>query len=85
MGWVVGLVSGIIGVAVFLGYTSWVNPEFFEIGKAAAIKFQGMTEEQAAQQFSTPNYQIGMFVFSQVAGTLTNVIAGLFMKTKWKL
>lgn len=84
MGWVVGFVSGAIGVAVFLGYISWVNPEFFELAKAAAVEFQGQTPEQAEQAFATPNYYIGMFIFPQIAGTLTNAIAALFMKTKWK-
>lgn len=84
MGWVVGLVSGAIAVVIFQGYISYVNPEFFELAKQSAIDMQQMTTEEAEMQYAYPNYLVGMFIFSQVAGIITNAIAALFLKTSWR-
>lgn len=84
MGWVVGLISGAIAVVFFEGYLTYLNPEFFELSKAAAVEFHGMTQEEAELQYAYPNYLVGMFFFSQVAGIFTNAIAALFMKTSWR-
>jgi len=84
MGWVVGLISGTIGVAVFQFYLLYVNPGFLELAADTMVEIGHLSVEDAAAQYAYPNYLVGMFIFSQVAGALTNVVVGLFLKTSWK-
>jgi hypothetical protein len=43
-----------------------------------------MTREGAETYFSLSTYAWESAVFSPVAGLLTNAVAGLFLKTRWR-
>lgn len=77
MGWVVGIMTGIIGVIFFELYLTYLNPNYLELAHEHAISAGTITIEEADMQFAYPGFLTGMFFFPHVAGILTNAIVGL--------
>jgi len=82
MGAGVGLVVGVLSVPFHLAYVKFLNPNF------SAHMIQGMVQsgqatlEQANEQFAMPRYLLGLLIFPVIAGTLTNAVAGAFLRTR---
>ncbi|MDA0904247.1 MAG: DUF4199 domain-containing protein [Bacteroidetes bacterium] len=82
MGAAVGLVVGALSVPFHLAYVKFLNPDF------SANMIQGMVEagqasfEQATEQFAMPRHLFGLLLFPVIAGTLTNAVAGAFLRTR---
>lgn len=81
------LIGGFVGIAsigVHYLFFTHINPNFFMDFQRMAVSEGHMTREAAESYFSLSSYAGQSAVFSPVAGLLTNAVAGLFLKTRWR-
>lgn len=78
------MVVGILSIGVHYLFFTYINPNFFVDFQRLAVLEGHMTREGAETYFSLSTYVWESAVFSPVAGLLTNAVAGLFLKTRWR-
>jgi hypothetical protein len=83
-GALIGVFVGIASIGVHYLFFTHINPNFFADFQRLAVTEGLMTREAAESYFSLSSYAWHTALFSPVAGLLTNAVAGLFLKTRWR-
>ena len=80
----VGVTVGILSVGVQYLFFTYINPNFFNDFIRYAVEHHLTTQDAAEAYFNFTSYAVQGAVFAPVAGLMTNAVAGLFVKTRWR-